>query len=62
MSVAEGHGIAGNQRRLLEWEARLARWRTSGMSIRQFCLYEGVCEPSFYKWRKRVLRAGSLPN
>lgn len=59
MSVAEGHGMASNQRRLAEWEARLARWRTSGTSIRQFCLDEGVCEPSFYQWRKRLLRAGS---
>ena len=59
MSVAEGHGMASNQRRLAEWEARLARWRTSGTSIRQFFLDEGVCEPSFDQWRKRVLRAGS---
>jgi hypothetical protein len=59
MSVAEGHGMASNQRRWAEWEARMARWRTSGTSIRQRCLDEGVCEPSFYQWRKRVLRAGS---
>ena len=59
MSVAEGHCMASNQRRLAEWEARLARWRTSGTTIRQLCLDEGVCEPSFYQWRKRVLRAGS---
>ena len=59
MSVAQGHGMASNQRRLAEWEARLARWRTSGTSIRQFFLDEGVCEPSFYQWRKRLLRVGS---
>jgi hypothetical protein len=59
MSVAEGHGVAINQRRWADWEARLARWRTSGTSIRPFCLDEGVCEPSFYQWRKRLLRAGS---
>jgi hypothetical protein len=59
MSVAEGHGIASNQRRWAEWEARLARWRMSETSIRQFCLDEVVSEPSFYQWRKRVLRAGS---
>jgi hypothetical protein len=59
MSVAEGHGMASNQRRWADWEARLARWRTSGTTIRQFCLDEGVCEPSFDQWRKRLLRVGS---
>ncbi len=51
--------MASNQRRWAEWEARLAGRRTSETSIRQRCLDEGVCEPSFYQWRKRVLRDGS---
>jgi len=59
MLVAEGHGVAINQRRWADWIARLALWRTSGTSIRQFCLDEGVGEPSFYQWRKRLLRARS---
>ena len=36
MSVAEGNGMASNQRRLAEWEARLERWRSSVTSNRQF--------------------------
>jgi hypothetical protein len=53
--------MASNQRRLAEWEARLARWRMSGTTIRQFCLDEGVCEPSFYQWRKRLLPSEPKP-
>lgn len=52
--------MAGNQRRRAEWEARLARWRTSRVSIRQFCFDERVSEPSFYQWRKR-LQVGRAP-
>lgn len=46
--------MAGNQRRRVEWESRLARWRKSGLTVRQFCLSEGVSEPSFFQWRKRL--------
>jgi hypothetical protein len=42
MSVAESHGMASNQRRWADWEAMLARWRTSETTIRQFCLAEGL--------------------
>ena len=57
MSVAEGHGMAGNQRRWADWEARLARWRTSGTTIHQFCLDEGVCEPSSYQWLRKSIQS-----
>ena len=36
------------------WRDRIKRWRGSGLSVREFCLREGVSEPSFYQWRKRL--------
>jgi hypothetical protein len=36
------------------WLERLRRWRASGQSVRRFCWCEGVSEPSFYQWRKRL--------
>ena len=36
------------------WEARLGRYRDSGMTISEFCLREGVSTASFYQWRKRL--------
>ena len=29
-------------------------WQTSGLSVRQFCKQEGLSEPSFYNWRKKL--------
>jgi hypothetical protein len=40
------------------WHQRLQRFARSGLSIAAFCKREGVSEPSFYAWRRR-LRDGS---
>lgn len=39
-----------------QWRGRLRRWRDSGQGVREFCWQEGVSEPSFYQWRKRLKR------
>ena len=31
-------------------------WQTGGLSVRQFCQQEGLSEPSFYSWRKRLAK------
>jgi hypothetical protein len=36
------------------WQEMLDRQAVSGLSIRQFCAEEGVSEPSFYQWRKKL--------
>lgn len=36
------------------WRERLGRWRKSGQSIAEFCRGEGVSQPSFYLWRRRL--------
>src|SRR4051795_3281535 len=36
------------------WRRVLARWRRSGLSVRAFCQAEGVSEPSFYAWRRKL--------
>jgi transposase len=42
------------------WAERLDRFRRSGQTVAQFCVAEGVSEPSFYVW-KRTLVAGADP-
>ena len=37
-----------------KWRERLARWRCSGFSVSEFCRREGVSQPSFYQWRKKL--------
>lgn len=37
-----------------EWRERMGRWRRAGLSVSEFCRREGVSEPSFYQWRRRL--------
>jgi hypothetical protein len=39
------------------WRQVLARWRRSGLSVRAFCRAEGVNEPRFYWWRRKLGQA-----
>ena len=36
------------------WRDRLARFGESGLTVKEFCRTEGVSDPSFYQWRKRL--------
>jgi transposase-like protein len=36
------------------WRGILRRQAESGLSIRRFCAAEGISEPSFYAWRKKL--------
>ena len=36
------------------WQMAIETWQSSGLSIRQFCKQEGLSEPSFYLWRKKL--------
>ena len=40
--------------RELHWEAMLNRHSDSRLSIREFCAQEGISQPSFYSWRKKL--------
>jgi len=37
-----------------QWTERLARFEQSGQTVAQFCRQEGVSQPSFYQWRKKL--------
>ena len=37
------------------WQGAMARWQSSGLSVRRFCEGEGLCTASFYGWRRRLL-------
>ena len=45
-----------NQQRSAEslWRDRLAKYRQSNLTVVEFCRQEGVSNPSFYQWRKRL--------
>jgi transposase-like protein len=37
-----------------QWTERLDRFHDSGQSVREFCQLEGVSQPSFYSWKKKL--------
>ncbi len=41
------------------WRDLIERQQHSGQSIREFCDWEGVSQPSFYSWRKRLQSANA---
>ena len=43
-----------------EWAERIAAQQRSGMSVKQFCKERGLTEYSFYAWRKRLQKKGSV--
>jgi hypothetical protein len=44
--------IDGDQEQF--WRMAIETWQSSGLSVRQFCTAEGLSEPSFYSWRKKL--------
>jgi hypothetical protein len=38
------------------WRRRLRDWRRSGLSVREFCDWHSLSEPSFYSWRRELAR------
>ena len=39
-----------------EWQERLGRYESSGLSAAEFCREEGVSTASLYSWRRRLPR------
>ena len=50
--------MGGKQRESAEalLRDRLARFRKSKLTVAEFCRQEGISNPSFYQWRKRLGR------
>ena len=42
------------------WRAVVADFTSRGLSVGEFCRARGVCEQSFYTWRKRLSRGDVL--
>jgi hypothetical protein len=38
----------------LRWRDIMDRQADSGLSIRRFCANEGISQPSFYAWRRKI--------
>ncbi|NIA31952.1 MAG: hypothetical protein GWP06_18835 [Actinobacteria bacterium] len=38
------------------WQMVMETFKTSGLSVRNFCKKEGLSEPAFYAWRKKLTK------
>lgn len=36
------------------WQQRLRRFDRSQLTVAQFCLSEGISQPSYYQWKKKL--------
>lgn len=36
------------------WRTMVRQWRSSGLSVRDFCAEQGLSEPTFYAWRRTI--------
>jgi transposase-like protein len=45
--------------KVAEWTNRLRRFEESGQTVTEFCLGEGVSQPSFYYWKKKLRESGA---
>ena len=43
-----------NSIKVQQWTERLLRFAQSGQTVVQFCRSEGVSQPSFYQWKKKL--------
>ena len=43
-----------NPMKVQQWSDRFERFESSGQTVVQFCVAEGVSQPSFYQWRKKL--------
>lgn len=54
--MASNHGPRRDPKKQRLWQARVAQWRRSGLSVREFCRREALSEPLFYCWRRELAR------
>jgi transposase-like protein len=54
--MASNHGPRRDLSKQRLWQCRVAQWRRSGLSVREFCERESLSQPAFYSWRRELAR------
>jgi len=44
------------------WRERIDRWRSSGLSIREFCVRNRLTESTFYLWKRELQARDVVPS
>ena len=48
----------GDSAKQREWSGRFQRFEKSSQTVAEFCRAEGVSQPSFYQWKRRLTGGG----
>jgi len=51
-----------NPIKVQQWTERLVRFDQSSQTVAQFCQNEGVSQPSFYQWKKKLADPNKRPS
>ena len=51
----------GREERQKFWRYHIEKAEQAGISVRRYCVAQGLCEASFYYWRQKFLRDGRAP-
>ncbi|HEV3217600.1 MAG TPA: hypothetical protein VGZ27_17855 [Vicinamibacterales bacterium] len=55
MAARRGKGQR-NPAKERHWRHVVRKWRSSGLSVREFCDWQALSEPSFYAWRRELAK------
>ena len=42
------------------WAGRMARYERCSLTVKEFCQREGISQPSFYQWKKKLAKSDDL--
>lgn len=54
--------VGSARRSAQDWEAIVARWKKSGLSVAAFSKEQGIHPASLHRWRRRLEESGSDPD
>ena len=55
MAARRGKGRR-DQTKERQWRRIVRHWRSSGLSVREFCDWQSLSEPCFYAWRRELAK------
>ena len=50
----QGLQTLNEQNKLSLWAERISACRSSGQNVKTWCKENGICEPTYYKWQRRL--------
>lgn len=52
--VAKDIQALNGQNKLALWAGRISECRSSGQNVKTWCMENGICEQTYYKWQRKL--------